>query len=52
MTTNSRRNTLLNSCRAGESETFVFFRGRSIVFKDKGEILLLRLAQDLENTEK
>lgn len=27
---------------------FVFFRGRSIVFKDQGEILLLRLAQDLE----
>lgn len=29
-------------------KAFVFFRGRSIVFKDKGEILLLRLAQDLE----
>jgi len=28
-------------------KAFVFFRGRSIVFKDKGEILLLRLAQDL-----
>src|SRR5690625_6718299 len=27
---------------------YVFFRGRSIVFKDQGEILLLRLAQDLE----
>ncbi len=30
-------------------KAFVFFRGRSIVFKDKGEILLLRLAQDLED---
>ena len=29
-------------------KAFVFFRGRSIVFKDKGEILLLWLAQDLE----
>ena len=31
-----------------KGKAFVFFRGRSIVFKDKGEILLLRLAQDLE----
>ncbi len=29
-------------------KAFVFFRGRSIVFKDQGEILLLRLAQELE----
>lgn len=29
-------------------KAFVFFKGRSIVFKEKGEILLLRLAQDLE----
>lgn len=27
---------------------YVFFRGRSIVFKDQGQILLLRLATDLE----
>ncbi|MDD3892094.1 MAG: translation initiation factor IF-3 [Bacteroidales bacterium] len=27
---------------------FVFFKGRSILFKEKGEILLLRFAQDLE----
>ena len=27
----------------------VFFKGRSIIYKDKGEILLLRLAQDLED---
>lgn len=30
-------------------KAYVFFRGRSIVFKDQGEILLLRLAQDLED---
>lgn len=29
-------------------KAFVFFKGRSILFKDKGEILLLRFAQDLE----
>ncbi|PZW39122.1 translation initiation factor IF-3 [Mesonia algae] len=29
-------------------KAYVFFKGRSIVFKDQGEILLLRLAQDLE----
>lgn len=29
-------------------KAFVFFRGRAILFKDKGEILLLRFAQDLE----
>lgn len=27
----------------------VFFRGRSIMFKDQGELLLLRFASDLEN---
>ncbi len=26
----------------------VFFRGRSIVYKDKGEVILLRFAQELE----
>ncbi len=30
-------------------KAYVFFKGRSIVFKDKGKILLLRLAQDLED---
>ena len=29
-------------------KAFVFFRGRSIVFKDQGEILLLKFAQALE----
>ncbi len=30
-------------------KAFVFFRGRSIVFKERGEILLLKFAQDLED---
>lgn len=29
-------------------KAYVFFKGRSIIYKDQGEILLLRLAQDLE----
>jgi translation initiation factor IF-3 len=29
-------------------KAFVFFKGRSIVFKDQGEIILLRLAEGLE----
>ena len=33
-------------------KAFVFFKGRSIVFKEKGQILLLRLAQDLEEIGK
>ncbi|HIA37770.1 MAG TPA: translation initiation factor IF-3, partial [Flavobacteriales bacterium] len=27
----------------------VFFKGRSIIYKEKGEILLLKLAQELED---
>ena len=30
-------------------KAFVFFKGRSIIYKDQGEILLLKLAQDLES---
>ncbi|OUR92419.1 translation initiation factor IF-3 [Flavobacteriales bacterium 34_180_T64] len=30
-------------------KAFVFFKGRSIVFKEQGQILLLKLAQDLED---
>lgn len=33
-------------------KTYVFFKGRSIVFKDQGEILLLKLAQELEHVGK
>ena len=33
-------------------KAFVFFKGRSIIYKDQGEILLLRLAQDREEIGK
>ena len=33
-------------------KAFVFFKGRSIIYSEKGEILLLRFAQDLEELGK
>jgi len=33
-------------------KAFVFFRGRSILFKEQGEVLLLRFANDLEEYAK
>ncbi len=33
-------------------KAYVFFKGRSIVFKEQGEVLLLRLANDLEDVAK
>ena len=33
-------------------KAFVYFRGRSILFKEKGEILLLKFAQELEEVGK
>jgi len=33
-------------------KAYVFFRGRSILFKEQGEVLLLRLANDLEEIAK
>ena len=33
-------------------KAFVFFKGRSIIFKEQGQILLLRLARDLEEIGK
>ena len=30
-------------------KAYVFFKGRSIIYKDQGEILLLRLATDIED---
>lgn len=33
-------------------KAYVFFKGRSILYKEKGEILLLRFAQDLEDIGK
>ena len=33
-------------------KAFVFFKGRSILFKEQGEILLLKFAQELEEIGK
>ena len=33
-------------------KAYVFFKGRSIVFKEQGEVLLLRFANDLEELAK
>ena len=33
-------------------KAFVFFKGRSIIFKEQGQILLLKLAQELEELER
>ena len=33
-------------------KAYVFFRGRSILFKEQGEVLLLRFANDLEEIGK
>lgn len=33
-------------------KAYVFFKGRTILYKDKGEILLLRFAQELEEVGK
>ena len=33
-------------------KAYVFFKGRSIIYKDQGQILLLKLAQDLEDIGK
>ncbi|NMB50159.1 MAG: translation initiation factor IF-3, partial [Bacteroidales bacterium] len=33
-------------------KAFVFFKGRSILFKEQGELLLLRFANDLEDYAK
>lgn len=33
-------------------KAYVFFKGRSIIFKEQGEILLLKLAQELEDIGK
>jgi len=33
-------------------KAYVMFKGRTIIYKDKGEILLLRMAQELEDIAK
>ena len=39
-------------CEGAKVKAYVFFKGRSIVFKEQGEILLLRFATDLEEIAK
>lgn len=43
------RDFLSKGCKV---KAFVFFKGRSILFKDQGQILLLRFANDLEDIAK
>lgn len=44
-----KRKHAINFLKDGNKlKAFVFFKGRSIIYKDQGQILLLRLAQDLE----
>lgn len=46
---NFKLNHAKNFLESGDKvKAFVFFRGRSIVFKEQGEVLLLRFAKDLE----
>ncbi len=43
----------INFLKSGSKvKAFVFFRGRSILFRDQGEVLLLRFASDLEEYAK
>lgn len=46
---NFKRNHAIKFLEQGAKvKAYVMFRGRSIVFKEQGEILLLRFAQELE----
>lgn len=46
---NFKKNHALNFLKQGAKvRAFVFFRGRTILFKEQGELLLLRFAQELE----
>ena len=39
-------------CIRDRVKAYVFFKGRSILFKEQGEVLLLRFANDLEDYAK
>lgn len=43
-----KKNALKFLQEGSKLKAFVFFKGRSIIFKEQGQILLLKLAQDLE----
>jgi len=50
---NFKKNHAINFLNDGfKVKAFVFFKGRTIIFKEKGEILLLRFAQELEELAK
>jgi translation initiation factor IF-3 len=52
-TTSSKRKHAEKFLKEGAKlKAFVFFKGRSIIFKEKGQISCLRLAQDLEEIGK
>lgn len=46
---NHAKNFLKDGCKV---KAFVFFKGRSILYKEQGEILLLKLVQELEDIGK
>ena len=43
-----KKNALKFLQEGSKLKAFVFFKGRSIIYKEQGQILLLRLAQELE----
>ncbi len=43
-----KKNAIKFLSEGSKLKAFVFFKGRSIIYKEQGQILLLRLAQDLE----
>jgi len=46
---NFKKNHAIKFLKEGSKvKAFVFFKGRSILFKEKGEVILLRFAQELE----
>src|SRR5690554_8059391 len=46
-----KKNAIKFLTEGSKLKAFVFFKGRSIIYKEQGQILLLRLAQDLERSE-
>jgi translation initiation factor IF-3 len=47
---NFKKNHIINFLKEGNRvKTFVFFKGREIAYKDKGEILLLKLADEISD---
>jgi translation initiation factor IF-3 len=50
---NFKKNHAYNFLKQGAKvRAFVFFRGRTILFKEQGELLLLKFAQELEEVGK